>query len=314
MRVISPKADPAGALARLAELSASGKPAPDWLPRLVEQSENLQWDPYDIDLSKERGHWLAMAPEQQQCIGRVIKRFDRGEYEVYVTLNPLIKRFEDDGHFAMAAHLRTFQAEEGKHAVFFQRYLREVMHEDSGVGDPYSQPFRRLFCEILPQTLDNVRRPGWRNVIRALTTYMLVCEGAIAETAYFGFEKALKKPDGVIILPGLYKGIGLTALDESRHVAFGLQALTDRVREQGFQGRLEVLSQIGRLIVPALGCAGMVHREFHPFPFEHVKLEDLQRKARHKICARVEKVVAGTSWFTRNFIPGRETAPVELVV
>ena len=63
-----------------------------------------------------------------------------------------------------------------------------------------------------------LRRSDWHSEVRALTTYMLVCEGAIAETAYYAFAKAFDVT-AQRLLPGLLDGLSLIKRDEARHVA-----------------------------------------------------------------------------------------------
>jgi ribonucleoside-diphosphate reductase beta chain len=155
--------------------------------------------------------------------------------------------------------------------------------------DPFSTHFRNLFDTILERELSALNDGTWQSEVRALTTYMLVCEGTIAETAYHGFFTALREGEKEI-LPGLLRGIELIKRDEARHVAYGVNALARICDEHGVSAKLEVLKQLGRLSKPAFGCVAMVHKEFQPFPFPNLDRVELLRYAGKQFVSRLSRL------------------------
>ena len=239
--------------------------------------------------------WNELTEPQQAVIRRVLSRFHHGEAQVEFQLQPLIDKRLREGRYAEAKYVSIFQEEEKKHGEFFARYFREVIGHDSlGVKDPYSAPFRRLFNDTLEFELSRLNRNNWRAEVHALTTYMLVCEGTIAETAYFGFGQALILPNKHELLPGLLEGLRYIKLDESRHIRYGERALRRLVEEHGELAAIEVIAQLLRVSRDTFGSVGMVHREFEPFPFPSLDRGKLLAYAVDQFSARLHSILQGT--------------------
>ena len=124
---------------------------------------------------------------------------------------------------AKASFVTAWLWEEGKHADFFRRFHHEVVGEEPPV-EARPRHFERLLLEQeLPQAMNRLlvdSSPAAQ--ARALTTYCLIVEGVLADTAQRVFDEALEPKD---LLPGLRTGLQLVNRDESRHVAYGLHFL-----------------------------------------------------------------------------------------
>jgi ribonucleoside-diphosphate reductase beta chain len=262
-----------------------------WVEVLIKKTAQLgTWTVEGIDLERDKEVWLSLTQPQRAVINRALSRFQHGEGQVVVTLNPLIERRIREGRVLEAQYIGEFQREEEKHQRFFNEYLHQVVPEDPvGTDDPFSVHFRDLFDTILERELSSLEDGTWQSEVRALTTYMLVCEGTIAETAYHGFFKALRDGENEI-LPGLLRGIELIKRDEARHVAYGVQALARICQEQGLAAKIEVGKQLGRLIMPTRGCVGMVHKEFDPFPFPNLNRKELLGYAAQQFVSRLKQI------------------------
>ena len=78
------------------------------------------------------------------------------------------------------------------------RRIQELKDKYLNTDDPFSRPFRKLFEDRLPQILARLSAPqrclpaAFRETA-ALVCYHIFAEGVVAESAYFGFQKALTK-------------------------------------------------------------------------------------------------------------------------
>ncbi len=285
---------------------------PPWLQTLIKKTEELgQWRVEDIDLSQDIALWRELSELQRQVVSRVLARFFHGEGQVEVNLDPLIARRQREGREDEANYIRSFRVEESKHRAFFGRYIAEVIKSQPdeflvsdiylNAKDSYSKPFRLIFDVKMPRALMLLERPSWRYEVRALVIYMLVCEGTLAEMAYYGFGKAMSvhefgNPHKIrYLLPGLIAGLDLIRRDEARHVAYGVGALGRCVKEYGLTAQHEIVQQLFRLIPATYGCVGMVYREFEPFPFPNLDKNDLRRFALGRFWKRAKLVRSGRS-------------------
>jgi ribonucleoside-diphosphate reductase beta chain len=83
----------------------------------------------------------------------------------------------------------------------------------------HSESYRKLFYEILPETMERLWHEQTPEVIAdAATVYNMVAEGVLAETGYKSFYDGLKMMGK---MPGLLEGVDHLKKDESRHIAYG---------------------------------------------------------------------------------------------
>ena len=239
--------------------------------RLYEKAKRLGiWNPSDIDLSRDRAHWLALAGDERDILLRLTAMFQAGEEAVTLDLLPLIMTIAAEGRIEEEMFLTTFLFEEAKHTDFFGRWLSEVAASDAvAVSDVdlsryHSDNYRAVFYHALPAALGALqsdRSPAAQ--VRAAVTYNMLVEGMLAETGYHAYFTVLERAD---LMPGTRRGIALLKQDESRHIAYGIYLLSRLVAEDA--ALWDVLEeQMNALLPAALGVIGDVFAAYDPVPF-----------------------------------------------
>ena len=198
--------------------------------RLYRLWEEGHWSAKGIDFSQDRLDWQTKTSDtQRKAFLWMYALFLDGEESVTVTLTPFVqasKRLED------RVFLATQIADEARHHVFFDRFLREV----AGIGTDLASTlallrpnltwgYRQVF-EELDRVADRLRvNPNSKILLaQGVTIYHLVIEAMLAHTGqHFIKEYGAKNA----LFPGFSSGINFTARDESRHIAFGIQLLRE---------------------------------------------------------------------------------------
>jgi ribonucleotide reductase beta subunit family protein with ferritin-like domain/putative sterol carrier protein len=189
------------------------------------------WKATEIDFSQDRIDWHErMTPEQRRGALWLYTLFFHGEDTVADTLSPYVDAapLEEQKYF-----LATQQVDEARHSVFFKRFMHEVV----GLGDgtvggtlratmpELTWGHRKTFghLEEMAQRLKGA--PGDRRLLaRAITLYHIMVEGGLAQSGQHMIEQSLERLD---LLPGFREGMRNVALDEQRHIAFGVRMLAD---------------------------------------------------------------------------------------
>jgi ribonucleoside-diphosphate reductase beta chain len=199
----------------------------DSLPmRLYEKARRLGvWNPADIDFTRDRADWeQALTEDQRTAILQTTSLFVAGEEAVTVDLLPLVLVIARERRLEEELYLTTFLWEEGKHTVFFRRWLDEVAESPDELERFHSESYRALFERELPTAMNALLEDASPAAqVRAAVTYNLVVEGVLAETGYHSYFEALEARD---LLPGLREGLYHLKQDESRHIAYGVHLLT----------------------------------------------------------------------------------------
>jgi ribonucleoside-diphosphate reductase beta chain len=202
--------------------------------RLYRLWEEGNWSAKAIDFSRDRVDWHDRMTEQTRAATLWnCALFLDGEESVTVTLAPFMQaltRYED------RIFLATQIADEARHHVFFDRFLREVV----GVGTDYASTlaatranltwgYMQVFTE-LDRVADRLRRQPENLPLLAqgITLYHLVVEGMLAHTGQHFLREYSSAHN---LFPGFLQGIKLLTRDESRHIAFGIQVLHDLVTQ-----------------------------------------------------------------------------------
>jgi ribonucleotide reductase beta subunit family protein with ferritin-like domain len=202
----------------------------------------------DLYARWERGNWRAteldfsqdvvdfnekMTPEQRRSALWLYTLFFHGEDSVADNLSPYIDAapLEEQKYF-----LATQQVDEARHAVFFHRFMREVV----GVGDAsigstlratdgeITWGHRRVFSR-LDQMADELRADRSKpKLASAVTLYHIIVEASLAQPGQHMIERYLEELD---LLPGFREGMRNVALDEQRHIGFGVKLLADLYAE-----------------------------------------------------------------------------------
>ena len=194
--------------------------------------ERGNWAATALDFSGDHEDWSQRLTETQRR-GALwsYSMFLHGEDSVADNLSPYIDAapLEEQKYF-----LATQQVDEARHAVFFDRFMREVLEYDSATmreSLARTQPeltwgFRNLFA-LLDRTADELRRDrSTPKLAAAVALYHLVVEATVAQTGQHFIADYLER-DG--LMPGFAAGMANVANDEQRHIAFGVKLLADLV-------------------------------------------------------------------------------------
>ena len=196
--------------------------------------ERGNWRAMEIDFTEDRRQWHEVLSEHERRAALWnYAMFFVGEDAVADDLAPFIDAAprEEQKYF-----LATQQVDEARHAVFFKRFMEEVV----GVGDGTIggglravQPeltwgFRKTFA-MLDEITGALRTDRSRVALaRAVAMYHIVVEALLAQPGQHFISDYLEKRD---VLPGFRSGMKLVALDEQRHIGFGVKLLHDLAQE-----------------------------------------------------------------------------------
>src|SRR5215204_2089431 len=202
---------------------------------LYQRWERGNWRASEIDFAEDRRQWNeGFSDLQRKAALWNYALFFWGEDAVADDLAPFIDAAprEEQKYF-----LATQQADEARHAVFFKRFMQEV----AGLGDgsiagglKATEPeltwgFRKTFA-LLDEITGTLRSDRSRVALaRAVTMYHVVVEALLAQPGQHFISDYLVKRD---LLPGFREGMRLIALDEQRHIGFGVKLLHDLHAEE----------------------------------------------------------------------------------
>jgi hypothetical protein len=197
---------------------------------LYQRWERANWRASEIDFGEDRRQWHEDFSElQRRAALWNYSLFFWGEDSVADNLSPFIDAAprEEQKYF-----LATQQVDEARHAVFFKRFMREVCDVGDGsvasglaaIEPQLTWGFVKTF-ELLDKHSNELRRDRSRTKLaQAVTMYHIVVEAALAQPGQHFIEKYLTERDQ---LPGFRGGMRNVALDEQRHIGFGVKLLRD---------------------------------------------------------------------------------------
>jgi hypothetical protein len=195
--------------------------------------ERGNWSATEIDFSADREQWNEnLSDLQRRAALWNYAMFFHGEDTVADDLAPFIDAAprEEQKYF-----LATQQVDEARHAVFFHRFMHEVVgHGDTvaaALEDTRPQltwGFNKTFA-MLDRITGELRRDRSRTALaRAVTMYHVVVEATLAQPGQHFISSYLEERD---LLPGFRAGMRNVALDEQRHIGFGVKLLHDLAQE-----------------------------------------------------------------------------------
>ncbi len=187
-------------------------------------AKKFTWDPAGLDLTQDARDWPTLTAPEQDILLNLLSMFVAGEEAVASDLAPMLWAVGRVGGLREEEMFLTTQLfDESLHVEFFSRWFEEV-------GGPvdhsryWGPAYRAVFFEELPQALTALLTDhSPRALTRALLTYHFTVEGILAETGYHAAFLACKRRG---VLPGLTQGFEFVKRDESRHIAYGLYALS----------------------------------------------------------------------------------------
>src|SRR3954471_14144508 len=197
--------------------------------------ERGQWRATELDFTEDRRQWdEAFTAHERRAALWNYAMFFHGEDAVADDLAPFIAAAprEEQKYF-----LTTQQVDEARHAIFFKRFLHEVVGRGDGSvagGLRATEPeltwgFRKTFA-LLDEITGALRTDTSRVALaRAVTMYHVVVEALLAQPGQHFISDSLSKRD---LLPGFREGMRQIALDEQRHIGFGVKLLHDLQAEE----------------------------------------------------------------------------------
>jgi len=201
---------------------------------LYRRWEKGNWSAMDIDFSTDAEQWKTKFDDFERkaaywnyCL------FFWGEDAVADGLSPYVDAapLEEQKYF-----LTTQQVDEARHAVFFNRFMREVVGVGgNSVGDSLraikpelTWGFNKVFGR-LETMCDELRKdPSIPQLAAAVTLYHLIIEATLAQPGQHFITGYLADRD---VLPGFREGMENIAADEQRHIGFGVKLLADLRRQ-----------------------------------------------------------------------------------
>jgi Ribonucleotide reductase, small chain/SCP-2 sterol transfer family len=192
--------------------------------------ERGHWRATEIDFSEDRRQWHEVFTEHERRAALWnYAMFFVGEDAVADDLAPFIDAAprEEQKYF-----LATQQVDEARHAVFFKRFMHEVVGAGDGtvagglaaVEPELTWGFRKTFA-LLDRETGALRTDRSRPALaRAVTMYHVVVEALLAQPGQHFISDYLERRE---LLPGFREGMRRVALDEQRHIAFGVRLLHD---------------------------------------------------------------------------------------
>jgi putative sterol carrier protein len=206
----------------------------------------------DIDLTQDRIDWHEkLTDDQRRAALWLYTLFFHGEDAVADTLSPYVDAAptEEQTYF-----LTTQQVDEARHSVFFHRFMKEVVGKggDSiestlAATDQYLTWGHRQVFGRLYKMADELRaNPSKIQLVKAVTLYHLVVEASMAQPGQHMIEDSLERMD---VLPGFREGMRNVALDEQRHIGFGVKLLADLYKELG-QPVSDAIAEVLREVLP----------------------------------------------------------------
>jgi Ribonucleotide reductase, small chain/SCP-2 sterol transfer family len=228
-------------------------------PDLYARWERGNWSTTELDFSEDARQWREQFTEFERTAALWnYALFFWGEDAVADNLSPYIDAAptEEQKYF-----LATQQVDEARHAVFFKRFMNEV----AGIGEgsmasglraikPDLTPgFRKIFGR-LDTMADELRADRSKpKLAAAIALYHIVIEAGLAQPGQHMISDYLEQRD---LLPAFRQGMHNIALDEQRHIAFGVKLLADLAREDSRVPRAvaglmrEVLQYTGQVLQP----------------------------------------------------------------
>jgi hypothetical protein len=213
--------------------------------------ERGNWRATEIDFGSDRVDWQAKFSDlERRAALWNYSMFFHGEDTVADDLAPFIDAAprEEQKYF-----LTTQQVDEARHAVFFNRFMHEVVERGDGTiagaleatRPELTWGFVKTF-EMLDRVVDELRRDRSRTKLaQAVTMYHFVVEATLAQPGQHFITDYLTQRE---LLPGFRSGMHNVSLDEQRHIGFGVKLLHDLAVED--PDVPEAVAEVLRAVLP----------------------------------------------------------------
>jgi hypothetical protein len=201
---------------------------------LYKRWERGNWRATEIDFAQDRIDWREQFSDlERRAALWNYAMFFHGEDSVADNLSPFIDAAprEEQKYF-----LTTQQVDEARHAVFFKRFMQEVVETGDGTvagtleatRPELTWGFVKTFA-MLDRVVDELRGDRSRTKLaQAVAMYHFVVEATLAQPGQHFITDYLTQRD---LLPGFRSGMHNVSLDEQRHIGFGVKLLRDLAAE-----------------------------------------------------------------------------------
>ena len=197
--------------------------------------EDSQWNPFEIDLERDKAQWPELAGEDQKLIYWVLASLMVAEERITTKFSGLVGAY---GSEEEATFLSTQQVDEARHMQFYARFQDEVI-DSTGGGRRPCRAGPRAGLPRLPQDLRRGAGPGPRGARRRSGRPRR--EGPLRDHLPPD-PREHPRPDHVPVhhrlprtartcCPGFVEGYSQIHHDETRHIGYGVWFLRESVRE-----------------------------------------------------------------------------------
>jgi hypothetical protein len=196
---------------------------------LYSRWEKGNWRATELDFTVDKEQWETQFSDLERAAALWnYSLFFWGEDAVADGLSPYIDAapLEEQKYF-----LATQQVDEARHAVFFKRFMEEVVGIVGSTGDALSaiKPqltwgFMKVFDRLELMSEELRRDRSITKLAQAITLYHVVIEATLAQPGQHFITSYLEDRK---LLPGFREGMENVAQDEQRHIGFGVKMLSD---------------------------------------------------------------------------------------
>ena len=200
---------------------------------LYRRWEDSQWNPFDVDLSRDTEQWGGLEEAERGLIHWVLSSLMVAEERITTKFAGLVAAH---GTEEEATFLSTQQVDEARHMQFYARFQDEVVADPAAVGAhveraraEVSDAFRHIFDGELVKAHERLlaEPESAEAKVRFITLYHLILEGTLGLTT-FRFVTGYLNDHG--LLPGFVDGYSKIHHDETRHIGYGVWFLRETVR------------------------------------------------------------------------------------
>jgi ribonucleoside-diphosphate reductase beta chain len=200
---------------------------------LYRRWEDSQWNPFEIDLERDREQWAGLAEADKELIYFALSSLMVAEERITTKFSGLVGAH---GSEEEATFLSTQQVDEARHMQFYARFRDEVVASPAEIAahvekarEQVSPAFRAIFDEALVKAHEAlVASPDDAAAkIRFITIYHLILESTLGLTSFRFITQYLEREE---LLPGFVEGYSKIHHDETRHIGYGVWFLREAVR------------------------------------------------------------------------------------
>jgi len=219
---------------------------------LYRRWEHGQWQATGIDFAADRAGWAGLSEIQRRSAIWLYSMFLHGEDRVAENLSPYIDAAPS---VEQKYFLATQQVDEARHAIFFHRFFTDVIGGGPGITEtlaattPHQNWGYRAVFDRLDRMADELRRDrSLPKFAQAIALYHLVVEATLAQPGQHFIEEHFAASG---VLPGFSAGMANVAIDEQRHIGFGVRTLYDcfAASDECRASVAEILAEVFRYVI-----------------------------------------------------------------